>query len=149
VMETCVLSSTSGCVSAVDKAEGLIASQLPGELNNVLADIKAAAPNARVVVLGYPQLYDLGKSSSCPGLSTTDRAALNTAADRLDQQIQLAAGRYGDVFADVRSAFAGHELCDPDRWLHSVNVLDISESYHPTGAGQSGAYLPVFSRFAG
>jgi hypothetical protein len=28
-------------------------------------------------------------------------------------------------------------------------VLDISESYHPTGAGQSGAYLPVFSRFAG
>ena len=149
VMETCVLSSTSGCVSAVDKAEGLIASQLPGELNNVLGDIKAAARNARVVVLGYPELYDLGKSSSCLGLSTTDRAALNTAADRLDQQIQLAAGRYRDVFADVRSAFAGHELCDPDRWLHSVNVLDNSESYHPTAAGQSGAYLPVFSRYAG
>jgi len=149
VMETCVLSSTSGCVSAVDKAEGLIASQLPGELNNVLGDIKAAARNARVVVLGYPELYDLGKSSSCLGLSTTDRAALNTAADQLDQQIQLAAGRYRDVFADVRSAFAGHELCDPGRWLHSVNVLDIGESYHPTAAGQSGAYLPVFSRYAG
>jgi lysophospholipase L1-like esterase len=149
VMETCVLSSTSGCVSAVDKAEGLIASQLPGELSNVLGDIEAAAPNAQVVVLGYPHLYDLAKSSSCVGLSTKDRAGLNAAADQLDQQIQLAARRYGDVFADVRSAFAGHELCDPDGWLHSVNVLDIGESYHPTAAGQSGAYLPVFSRYAG
>jgi hypothetical protein len=28
-------------------------------------------------------------------------------------------------------------------------VLDIGESYHPTAAGQSGGYLPVFSQQAG
>ena len=149
VMETCVLSPTSSCVSAVNRAEGLIASQLPGELDSVLGDIMADAPSARVVVLGYPELYDLSKSSSCIGLSTTDRTDLNAAADRLDRQIQLAAARHGDVFADVRSAFAGHEICDSGRWLHSVNVLDISESYHPTAAGQASGYLPAFSRYAG
>jgi lysophospholipase L1-like esterase len=149
VMETCVLSSTSSCASAVHSAEGLVASQLPGELNSVLGDIRADAPKARVVVLGYPELYDLSKSSSCIGLSTTDRTDLDAAADQLDQQIEQAAGRYGDVFADVRGAFAGHEICDSNRWLHAVNVLDISESYHPDAAGQSSGYLPVFSRYAG
>ena len=149
VMQTCVLSPASSCASAVHAAEGLIAGALPGELDHVLGGIRAAAPKARVVVLGYPELYDLRRSSSCFGLSTADRAGLDRAADQLDQQIQLAAGRYGDVFADPRPAFAGHEICDPGRWLHSVDVLDIGESYHPTAAGQSGGYLPVFSRYAG
>ena len=149
VMETCVLESTSSCVSAVNNAESLIASQLPGELDSVLSAIKADAPNARVVVLDYPDLYDLSRSSCCIGLSTTDRTDLNNGANELDSQIQAAAARHGDVFADVRGAFSGHEICDSSSWLHSVNFLDISESYHPTASGQSGAYEPVFSNYAG
>ena len=50
-----------------------------------------------------------------------------------------------DVFGDVRSEFAADEICDSASWLHSVNFFDLSESYHPTAAGQSGAYEPVFS----
>jgi len=148
VMETCVLFSTSSCVSAVDNAESEVASQLPGELNSVLGDIKADAPNARVVVLDYPQLYDLSKSSGCIGLSTTDRTALNQGASELDSAIQAAAGRYGDVFADVQGQFAGHQICDSNSWLHSVNWLDLTESYHPTAAGQADGYLPVFTAAA-
>ncbi len=149
VMETCVLLPTSSCVSAVQHAESLAATQLPGELDSVLSAIHAGAPNARVVVLDYPELYDLSRSSSCIGLSTTDRTDLNQGADQLDSQIQAAAARHGDVFADVRGAFSGHEICDSASWLHAVNFLDVTESYHPTAAGQSGAYLPVFSRYAG
>jgi lysophospholipase L1-like esterase len=148
VMETCVLESTSSCVSAVDTAESEAKTQLPAKLDSVYAAIKADAPNARVVVLDYPELYDLSQSSSCIGLSTTDRTDLNQAADVLDGVIQTEAQKYGDVFADVRSAFSGHEICDDDSWLHSVNWLDISESYHPTASGQSGAYYPVFSSHA-
>jgi lysophospholipase L1-like esterase len=149
VMETCVLLPTSSCVSAIDHAESLTATQLPGELDSVLNAIHADAPNARVVVLDYPELYDLSRSSSCIGLSTTDRTDLDQGADQLDGQIQAAAARHGDVFADVRGAFRGHEICDSGSWLHSVNILDVSESYHPTASGQSGAYEPVFSAAAG
>jgi lysophospholipase L1-like esterase len=149
VMTTCVLESTSSCVSAVDTAESEMASELPGDLNAVLADIAADAPDARVVVLGYPELYDLSRSSGCIGLSTTDRTDLNAAAADLDGQLKAAAGRYGDVYADVRGAFAGHEICDSGSWLHSVNFLDLGESYHPTAAGQSGGYEPVFASAAG
>jgi lysophospholipase L1-like esterase len=149
VMETCVLRSTSTCVSAIDAAESEMAGQLPGELDGVLNAITASAPKARVVVLGYPHLYDLSRSAVCVGLSTTDRTDLNRAADQLDGQIQAAAARHADVFADVRSEFAANEICDASSWLHSVNIFDLSESYHPTAAGQAGGYLPAFSASAG
>jgi len=149
VMTTCVLSSTSTCVSAIKEAETEMANQLPAELNNVLAAIASHAPSARVVVLGYPELYDLSRSAGCIGLSTTDRTDLNQAADELDAQVQAAAGRYRDSYADVRSAFAGHEICDSNSWLHSVDWFDLGDSYHPTASGQSGAYYPVLTAAAG
>jgi lysophospholipase L1-like esterase len=149
VMETCVLDSTSSCVSAVNNAETFIQNTLPARLDSTLASIRSHAPNARVVVLDYPELYDLSKSSLCIGLSTTDRTKLNEAADRLDAAIQAAAGRAGDVFADVKGQFSGHELCDGANWLHSVDLLNIGDSYHPTATGQEQGYEPVFARFAG
>lgn len=145
VMETCVLAPTGSCVSAIDAARAEMASQLPGRLDRVLNAVTQAAPTARVVVLGYPHLYDLGRSGACIGLSTTDRTDLNQAANLLDGQIQAAAARHQDVYADVRSSFAAHEICDPGGWLHAVDIFDIGESYHPTAAGQSGGYFPVFS----
>ena len=148
VMETCVLESTSSCESAVAAAEAKIASPLPGELDSTLQAIRHAAPAAKVVVLDYPELYDLSKSSSCIGLSTADRTALNQGADQLDSAISAAAARNGDTFTDVRSAFSGHEICDSSSWLHSV-TLPIGESYHPTASGQELGYLPVFSSAAG
>jgi lysophospholipase L1-like esterase len=148
VMTTCVLLPTRFCVGAVKGAESKIRSSLPGELDKVLAAISARAPDARVVVLGYPDPYDLARSSSCVGLSTTDRSYLNQAASQLDGQIRAAAGRHRDVFADVRPAFAGHEICDSGRWLNSVDWLDIAASYHPTAAGQADGYLPAFSAAA-
>ncbi len=144
-METCVLHSTRTCVAAIQADEAQVSSALPGELNNVLGDITGAAPSARVIVLGYPDLYDLSRSSTCIGLSTTDRTDLNQAAGELDGAIETAAAAHGDGYVDVRPAFSGHNICDSSPWLHSVNFLDISESYHPTAAGQADGYLPAFT----
>ncbi len=62
--------------------------------------------------------------------------------------ISAAAARNGDTFADVRSHFSGHEICDSSSWLHGV-AWPIDESYHPTGSGQELGYLPAFSAAAG
>lgn len=145
VMETCVLGSTSDCVNAVNQAEAEARSQLPGALNTLFGDISARAPNATVVVTGYPEFYDLSKSSGCIGLSTTDRTALDGGADVLDSVIQAAtAGHARFAYAEIRPAFAGHEICDSSSWLHSVDWLNLGDSYHPTASGQSGGYYPVF-----
>jgi lysophospholipase L1-like esterase len=148
VMETCVLESTSSCLSAVSSAESFIAGTLPGRLGTMLADIRADAPSAKIVVLGYPDLYDLSKSSSCIGLSTSDRTALNQGADDLDSALSTAAASNGDTFADVRTGFSGHLICDSSSWLNSVNIFDLDSSYHPTASGQSLGYLPAFTNVA-
>jgi lysophospholipase L1-like esterase len=143
VMITCVLESTNACVSAVKNAENQANTTLPGGLNNVLAAIKSRAPNAAVILLGYPEFYDLAKSPTCIGLSTTDRTYLNQGADVIDSQVQAAAGRYGDTYVNVNPDFAGHQICDSDSYLHSVDWLNLGDSYHPNASGQKYGYLPA------
>jgi lysophospholipase L1-like esterase len=146
VMTTCVIQSDSACLSRIDTAKAYVDSTLPGKLDTVYNAISAKAPDARVVVLSYPRFYLLGQT--CLGLSDTKRSAINGAADYIDAAIQKRAQAHGFTFGDVRSAFSTHEICSGDSWLHSVNWLDIGESYHPTAAGQSGGYLPAFTNNA-
>ncbi len=145
VMETCVLESTSSCLSAVSAGETFVADRLPGGLDTTLQTIRADAPAAKIVVLGYPDLYDLSGSGFCIGLSTSDRTALNQGADDLDSALARAAAANHDTFADVRGQFGRHGICGSNSWLHSVDIFAISSSYHPTAAGQDLGYLPVFT----
>ena len=146
-METCVLAGTSACLSAVSTAESFMNNQLGALLDNTYAAIRAHAPNAHVVVLDYPHLYQV--PGSCVfGISDTSRNAINGAADQLDGVIAKRAANAGFSFVDVRGAFTGHEICSSNSWLHST-TWPINESYHPTAAGQSGGYLPGFTSAAG
>jgi len=149
VMETCVLSSQHACLSAVSAAEKFVANQLPARLDTMLTDIADRAPAATIIVLGYPDLYDVSHPGFCLGLTGADRTVLNQGAGDLDAALARAASVNHDKFADVRGQFAGHEICDSGSWLHSVDIFAISSSYHPTAAGQQDGYLPVFERAAG
>jgi lysophospholipase L1-like esterase len=148
IMTTCSLQGTTACVNAVQQAENFANSTLPGLLDTTYNGIRSHAPNARVVVLDYPVFYQLG--TFCLGLSATSHAKIDEGINVLDGVISTAAARHGFVFADVRSIFVGHQLCSGGtKWLHALNFLDLTESYHPTASGQSGGYLPVFTTAAG
>jgi lysophospholipase L1-like esterase len=143
VMETCVLESDSSCQAAIATAVNKAQTQLPGILDGLYNDIRSDAPNAHVVVIGYPEFYDLNVTD-CIGLSQADHVALDNASDVLDSVIAGEVSKYGNfTFSDVRNGFKGHELCDGTEWLHSL-AWPITDSYHPTAAGHSGAYLPAF-----
>lgn len=148
IMTTCVLYGTTECVAAVQAAEDKARAQLTGLLNNVYNGIKTRAPNARVVVVGYPVFYQLG--TFCLGLSATSRAKINEGINLVDDITRSAAVAHGFKFADVRSSFVGHQLCSyGEKWLHALNYANLGISYHPTAAGQSGGYYPVFRSTAG
>ena len=145
IMTTCVIGSTSDCVAAVNAAEAKAQSTLPGLLNTTYNNIRSHAPNAQVVVLDYPVFYQLGVWY-CIGLSETSRSKIDEGINLVDGIIKTAVGSHANFsYGDVRSNFVGHQLCSGNDWLHSLNFTDITESYHPTAAGQSGGYLPVFS----
>jgi len=132
----------------VSAAETRVRNELPAKLSGVYRNIRAKAPSARVVVVGYPVFYQLG--TVCIGLSAASRAKLNEGINLLDDTTRSAAAAAGFAFADVRSAFVGHQLCSyGDKWLHALNYVNLTKSYHPTAAGQAGGYYPVFRSAAG
>ncbi|GAA3369466.1 SGNH family lipase [Streptomyces sannanensis] len=147
VMTTCVLNSEATCLQRVAQANAYIDSTLPGNLDRVYNAVRAKAPAARVVVLGYPRLYKLN-GTCIAGLSETERSALNSTANRLNSVTAKRAADHGFTYGDVTTTFTNHEICSGDSWLHSVNLLNMSDSYHPTAAGQSGGYLPVLTNAA-
>lgn len=140
VMQDCILGGDSGCKTAIDNAKAFVNGTLPGLLENTYRQIRSRAPEATVIVLGYPHFYRIGGSCSV-GLSDASRGYINGGADALDSVIQKEATEAGFAFADVRPAFTGHEICSGAAWLHSL-TYPIDESYHPTATGQAQGYYP-------
>ncbi|WP_407563681.1 SGNH/GDSL hydrolase family protein [Streptomyces sp. 184] len=142
-MTTCVLQGESACINRINQARAYIEGTLPGRLDAAYDAITARAPNAQVVVLGYPRMYKL--DGGCVfGISERSRAAINGASDLLSEVTAKRAADHGFSYGDVRPAFSGHEICSNSEWLHSV-TFPIGDSYHPKAAGQSGGYYPVFN----
>ncbi|MCX4984057.1 SGNH/GDSL hydrolase family protein [Streptomyces sp. NBC_00572] len=147
VMTTCLFGSDSACLDAVATAETAARTALPGKLGTLYDAVRARAPQARVVILGYPRFYDLA-ITACPGISATKRTALNKGADALNTVIRDEVAQHsGFVYEDVADRFAGHQLCGSAPWLHALN-WPLGQSFHPTAAGQAGAYLPALQAAA-
>ncbi|MEV6165919.1 SGNH/GDSL hydrolase family protein [Streptomyces sp. NPDC052052] len=142
VMQDCVLSGESTCLSSVSSAVSQVKNSLPSRLTSLYSSIKSKAPQAKVVVLGYPRFYQLD-GTCIAGLTENERAAINNASDTLNSVISKQATSAGFTFSSVAGKFTGHELCSGDAWLHSV-TLPVYNSYHPKAAGYSGGYLPAF-----
>ncbi|THA76418.1 SGNH/GDSL hydrolase family protein [Streptomyces sp. A0642] len=142
VMQDCVLSSESTCLASVNAAVGQMNNTLPSRLGSLYASIHSRAPQAHVVVLGYPRFYKIG-GSCVAGLTEKERTAINDASAVLNGVIAKQAANAGFAFSSVVDEFTGHELCSGDAWLHSVSI-PIENSYHPKAVGQSNGYLPAF-----
>lgn len=147
VMTDCNLGSDSSCVSRNQEAQTYARNQLPVRLDAVYTQIRNRAPNARVIVVGYPHIYQLGGSCSI-GLSETKRGAINQSSDVLADVVRGRAGAFGFTFLDGRSAFAGHEICaSGTRWINSI-TWPIDESYHPNASGHRGGYYTALEAIA-
>lgn len=142
-MSACVTQGEAACLDKTSSARDYITNTLPGKLDALYDAIRGKAPSARVVVLGYPRIYQT--QGSCKiGLTEKARTALNAASDDLSSVIAERAGQHGFNYGDVRQVFDGHGVCSGNPWLHSV-TLPVDESYHPTSTGQSDGYLPVLN----
>jgi lysophospholipase L1-like esterase len=111
--------------------------------------IRARAPGARLLVVGYPQVVadpanvDFATcpavASPLPGLriDAADATWLREKGAELSDVVRRAAKAAGATYVDVAPAFAGHEACTADPWLTGVVLVDLKSSFHPTLAGQA------------
>ncbi len=125
------------CWGDIDRAEAYIRGTLPGQLDQLYREIKQRAPNARVIAVGYPRLFNGQECNAIARISPGEQARLNTAADLLATTTAARAAANGVGFADPRSAFTGHAVCGNPEWINGTS-WPLGESYHPNRAGQVG-----------
>lgn len=140
-------------------------------LDNLYKAVASAAPNARILVLGYPQLLPASIAEQgcftlrvgghgAPGLDYDEQNWFRTEDDQLNTTIEQAVGQSGvnAAFVPVANAFAGHEVCgNSGEWINGpsltlvrnhwkVKVKARTFSFHPNELGQS-EYASVINQY--
>jgi hypothetical protein len=134
----------SDCNGAIDSAQSYITNTLPGKLSTLYASITSKAPNAKVVVVGYPRIFNGEDCNAFTWFSPAEESRLNATADLLNSRTSAEAGAKGFSFANPTSRFVGHAVCDDVEWINGLSN-PISESYHPNRSGHSSGYTPTVS----
>lgn len=140
IITTCVNGSNDDCVDRIDQAERDARDHLTDELAGLYADMADAAPDARVIVVGYPKLFHEKKCGSAPGFSVVEQRRANTMAETLNAITAEVADETGFDFADPVPHFEGHGICSPEPYLKGD---DADGAYHPNAAGQRDGYAPT------
>ncbi|BEP15749.1 SGNH family lipase [Acidothermaceae bacterium B102] len=149
---TCVAAHTffgSSCGGKITWA--VSTATLRTRLAAVYQAVHGLAPNARVLVLGYPRLFSPTPSATAPcPVAAVDSRALSKAENVLNATIASAvahadkvAGKKFATFVDDGALFKGHELCAGPAAKSYLNGLVLTsgaarpESFHPNRVGQS------------
>jgi lysophospholipase L1-like esterase len=134
----------SNCDGAINTAQSFINNTLPGRLNTLYTSIDSRAPDAVVVVTGYPRIFMGEDCNAATWFSPSEETRLNQTADLLNAKLSAAAAARGFKFANPTNRFIGHAVCDDVEWINGLSS-PVSESYHPNRLGQSSGYAPLVS----
>jgi len=132
--------STRGCPLYDRRARlGSIVDQLRPTLVSTLDRVKVLAPNARVLLIGYPRLFPAkGDCSRLPRMRPQDRATFRNINLRLREQMREAADDAGVTFVDFYATSYGHNVCARHPWVQGrVGNIRLGAALHPLPAGQA------------
>ena len=146
VIQRCLFGADSACSTRVARAERFIRSELRARLRRVYDGIRARAPQATVLVAGYPRLFARRPWCGAVGtISDREQRRLNEAANLLARTIAAEVRRHrGFRFADVREAFNGGGVCSSSPRIHGLTSPQVN-SFHPTARGYA-TYARVIRR---
>ncbi len=107
----------------------------------VLAEIRLRAPNARVFVVGYPQVLPdrgLGCWPTLP-IAPGDVGYLRTKAKELNQMLRTQAANAGVTYIDTYGPSEGRSSCasPTTRWVEPLVPANLAAPVHPNGRGMA------------
>jgi lysophospholipase L1-like esterase len=132
--------SAGSCAAAVsDRGVDVFARarRIRGRVADVVRGIRSRAPDATVVVVGYPRLTPA--HGGCPELpfGAADRAWAQRVEQALRAALRQGAVQSGAVFADVYAASAGHDVCADEPWVNGRRTdRQRALAFHPFVEGQ-------------
>ena len=130
-----------------DQLAALVKAEAP-RMAAVLAEITAAAPQARIVLVGYPDMFPL--SGGCwPVVPITngDLAYLNGIELQLNAMLAADAKAANATFVNTFTRTIGHDFCQPERIRDVEGLLPGSWAlpFHPNVRGQKAIAAAVLA----
>ena len=112
--------------------------QVEQNVARVLRRVTDRAPDAAVVLVGYPHfLPPTGEACDILPIATGDLDLVREIADGLDRAMRDAAQAAGVRFLDLRAVSADHHICADEPWVNgAVRDTERALEYHPFAAHQ-------------
>jgi lysophospholipase L1-like esterase len=111
--------------------------KVAARLTAVIAGVKDRSPQARILVVGYPQL--LPPTGTCAELPipVAGYDYVRSLIKGLDAAVRTAATNDSAEFIDIYTASAGHDMCSSDPWINGpVTDPQAALAFHPFEAEQ-------------
>ncbi len=132
-----------------DQLQARIAATAP-KVANVLQRVRAAAPNARVVVVGYPAILPDTGSGCWPvvPIAFADVPYLRGIEKSLNSMLSSTAAGNGASYVDTYTPSIGHDSCKSAsvRWVEGLIPGNSAAPFHPNAAGEAGMSAAVVAR---
>ena len=115
-----------------------------------IGTIQRRAPDAEIVLVGYPRLApERGTCARLP-LARGDYATARTVTQALNRALMRAAAATGARFVDLYAASRGHDICSADPWVNGRRTVEgRALAYHPLAAGTRAAAAAVLAVLSG
>lgn len=117
-------------------------------LGESLREIAQRAPQARILLVGYPRIAP--REGSCPRLlplARGDYATADRIARLLRDAMRAAARDNGAGFVDMYAASRGHDVCADDPWVNGRSTDRLAAlAFHPFADAMRAAAARVSAR---
>jgi lysophospholipase L1-like esterase len=136
VARTCLTGAPEACQIAIGTARAMLPDECgdPSELGDLLTNLYIqladAAPQALIVVTGYPLLFEAPPSGDPREAINVATVLLNCAIEKATVDAAQATG-VRIVYVDVTDAFAGHGIGSADPWIN----VSGPDAFHPNADG--------------
>ncbi|KAA1376494.1 SGNH/GDSL hydrolase family protein [Aeromicrobium fastidiosum] len=132
------------CATGSSTCRAYVSDELPGVLDQTTADladllgsVRGDAPDADVVLVGYPRI--MPTTGTCPEvrIPAADVSSVVTAEAALDAALASAADRAGVRYVSLRTASEGHDACAGDAaWTNGTSPTPGDGIvFHPNARG--------------
>jgi lysophospholipase L1-like esterase len=135
--------------TGTDPAE--VTRRIGANVETALGEVAARAPEARVVLVGYPRIAPT--SGGCPQrlpFAAGDVGFGDQVVRSLNRALQGAARAAEVEFLDVYAASRGHDVCSDDPWVNGQQTDTArAAAFHPFPEGMAGVARALEDLLAG
>ncbi|MFD8755936.1 SGNH/GDSL hydrolase family protein [Kitasatospora sp. NPDC059577] len=115
-----------------------IGSTITPQIATTLRQIHAKAPNAKVLLVGYPSVLPADGSTCVLRQPVTpgDVEYMYGVLTKLNAALRSTAAANGATYVDTATPTVGHDVCSDDRWIEGALPGSPAVPFHPNATGE-------------